>query len=130
MVFLVSSAESEDHSAARPAKEPKTTQIFPEFIENAVDQQETKQYKVEAPCVQEKEQDNDETEKTSNNQDIQPSKSCSEEIQFRVVWNKKNYDVTFGLDETADSLKQHIESLTGSNCNDPLCIAFLVVFYS
>ena len=40
---------------------------------------------------------------------------CSRETaSFRVVWNKKNYEVNFPVDETADSLKQHIENLTGS----------------
>lgn len=36
-----------------------------------------------------------------------------ETASFRVVWNKNNYEVTFPIDETADSLKQHIENLTG-----------------
>ncbi len=34
-------------------------------------------------------------------------------VDFRVVWKKINYDVTFPLDEKAIKLKEHIESLTG-----------------
>lgn len=34
-------------------------------------------------------------------------------ISFRVVWNKKNYEVKFNAKDTAGNLKKHIESLTG-----------------
>ena len=34
-------------------------------------------------------------------------------VSFRVVWNKKNYDVTFNANESVGKLKKHIESLTG-----------------
>ncbi|EDO35790.1 predicted protein, partial [Nematostella vectensis] len=36
-----------------------------------------------------------------------------EMVNFRVCWNKKNYDVTFDLDKSVDKLKEHIEELTG-----------------
>ena len=59
----------------------------------------------EDSSVEEKEKDTTEEEQAC----------CSREtVGFRVVWNKKNYEVTFPVDETADSLKQHIENLTGS----------------
>ena len=54
--------------------------------------------------VEEKEKDETEEEQAT---------SSRESASFRVVWNKKNYEVTFPVDETADSLKQHIENLTG-----------------
>lgn len=54
--------------------------------------------------VEEKEKDTTEEDQAT---------SCRETASFRVVWNKKNYEVTFPVDETADSLKQHIENLTG-----------------
>ena len=54
--------------------------------------------------VEEKEKDTTEEEQGC---------SSRETASFRVVWNKKNYEVTFPVDETADSLKQHIENLTG-----------------
>lgn len=54
--------------------------------------------------VEEKEKDTTEEDQAS---------SSGETASFRVVWNKKNYEVTFPVDETADSLKQHIENLTG-----------------
>lgn len=60
--------------------------------------------------VEEKERDTTEEEQAC---------SSRETASFRVVWNKKNYEVTFPVDETADSLKQHIENLTG------LLLAFL-----
>ena len=34
-------------------------------------------------------------------------------VDFRVVWNKKSYSVSFPLDHKAIKLKEHIESLTG-----------------
>lgn len=34
-------------------------------------------------------------------------------ISFRVVWNKKNYEVKFDANDTFENLKKHIESLTG-----------------
>ena len=116
--LLVSCTEAEDQSGTRPAKEPKTSEI----IENEVIQRESKEEKADTASYGEKEHSNSGTEETSNSRDIQPSKSCAEQVQFRVVWNKKNYEVTFGLNETADSLKQHIENLTGSIKNDPLYI--------
>lgn len=54
--------------------------------------------------VEEKEKDTTEEDQAT---------SSRETASFRVVWNKKNYEVTFPVDETADSLKQHIENLTG-----------------
>ena len=60
----------------------------------------------EALSVEEKEKDTTEEALVA---------SCGETASFRVVWNKKNYEVTFPLDETADSLKQHIENLTGTS---------------
>lgn len=34
-------------------------------------------------------------------------------VDFRVVWKKNSYDVTFPLDEKAIKLKEHVETLTG-----------------
>ena len=34
-------------------------------------------------------------------------------IQFRVVWKKRNYEVTFPLDHKVAKLKEHIQQLTG-----------------
>ncbi len=34
-------------------------------------------------------------------------------VKFRVVWKKSTFDVTFGLDEKAIKLKEHIQTLTG-----------------
>ena len=35
-------------------------------------------------------------------------------MNFRVVWKKRNYDVTFPLDQKALKLKEHIQKLTGN----------------
>ena len=43
-------------------------------------------------------------------------------ISFRVVWNKKNYDITFNANDTVANLKKHIESLTGWR-------SFQILFY-
>ena len=34
-------------------------------------------------------------------------------VQFRVVWKKRNYEVTFPLDHKVAKLKEHIQQLTG-----------------
>ena len=60
----------------------------------------------EVASVEEKERD---TSEEPNGAD-----SCKETVKFRVVWNKKNYEVVFALDDSADNLKQHIEELTGA----------------
>lgn len=36
-----------------------------------------------------------------------------ETVKFRVVWKKTIFDITFGLDEKAIKLKEHIQTLTG-----------------
>ena len=60
----------------------------------------------EAASVEEKEED--------TSADGRTTASCRETVQFRVVWNKKHYEVAFALDESADNLKKHIERLTGT----------------
>lgn len=52
-------------------------------------------------------------EKNKDSTEDEPTTSCRETASFRVVWNKKSYEVIFPIDETADCLKQHIENLTG-----------------
>jgi len=34
-------------------------------------------------------------------------------VNFRVVWKKRNYDITFPLDHKVAKLKEHIQQLTG-----------------
>ena len=41
--------------------------------------------------------------------------TLGETVSFRVIWKKNNYDVTFGLDKKASQLKEHIQTLTGTN---------------
>lgn len=36
-----------------------------------------------------------------------------EKVEFKVVWKKNTYDVSFPLDERVDKLKEHINSLCG-----------------
>lgn len=38
----------------------------------------------------------------------------SETVDFRVVWNKKNFDITFSLDEKISKLKLHLQTLIGT----------------
>ncbi|XP_064609055.1 ubiquitin domain-containing protein UBFD1-like isoform X2 [Liolophura sinensis] len=40
-------------------------------------------------------------------------KQSKETIDFKVIFNKQKYDVTFPLDSTIGSLKTHIQTLTG-----------------
>lgn len=37
-----------------------------------------------------------------------------ETVTFKVVFNKKKYDVTFALEDTVADLKTHLETLTGN----------------
>lgn len=39
--------------------------------------------------------------------------SSKEKIDFKLVFNKQRFDVSFPLDETVTSLKSHVEKLTG-----------------
>ena len=43
-----------------------------------------------------------------------PEPSCSgESIDFKVVFNKKKYDITFGSEETIGALKSHLQDIIG-----------------
>ncbi|XP_013779300.1 ubiquitin domain-containing protein UBFD1-like isoform X1 [Limulus polyphemus] len=61
------------------------------------------------------------TEGCSSNGDLLEASVCSsakaeilkEMIDFKVVYNKQKFDVSFPYDETVGSLKQHIHTLTG-----------------
>ena len=39
--------------------------------------------------------------------------SSSEQIDFKIVYNKKKYDITFGLDDTVGQLKSHLQDVIG-----------------
>lgn len=41
------------------------------------------------------------------------SGSPVEVVEFKVVWKKNTYDVSFPLDERVDKLKEHISTLCG-----------------
>lgn len=43
----------------------------------------------------------------------QASSSSGEQIDFKIVYNKKKYDVTFGLDDTVGQLKSHLQDVIG-----------------
>lgn len=43
-----------------------------------------------------------------------------ETVEFKIVYNKQKYDVTFPTNETVAKLKAHVQTLTGN---------FLKVFY-
>ncbi|XP_076366850.1 ubiquitin domain-containing protein UBFD1-like isoform X4 [Tachypleus tridentatus] len=61
------------------------------------------------------------TEGCSSNGDLLEASVCSsakaeimkEMIDFKVVYNKQKFDVSFPYDETVGALKQHIHTLTG-----------------
>ena len=38
-----------------------------------------------------------------------------EKVDFKVVWKKNTYDVSFPLDESVDKLKEHINTLCGEH---------------
>ena len=41
-----------------------------------------------------------------------------EKVDFKVVWKKNTYDVSFPLDERVDKLKEHISTLCGELFNE------------
>ena len=85
-------------------KDTCRSKCCPENADVVNDSEDSNEKSKEDFSVEEKEKDTTEEEQAC----------CSRETaSFRVVWNKKNYEVNFPVDETADSLKQHIENLTG-----------------
>lgn len=38
---------------------------------------------------------------------------AEETVNFRVVWKKQTFEVTFGLDQKVSKLKEHVQTLTG-----------------
>ena len=60
------------------------------------------------PCAE-----NDNPSVSEPDQSTAQELSPEDMISFRVVWNKKNYEVHFNSKDTVGNLKKHIESLTG-----------------
>jgi len=50
-----------------------------------------------------------ESENEKNDNVIKPS----DDIEFKVVFNKKKYDITFNVDETVGALKSHLQDIIG-----------------
>jgi hypothetical protein len=42
-----------------------------------------------------------------------PAQSSGERIDFKIVYNKRKYDITFGLDDTVGQLKAHLQDVIG-----------------
>ena len=38
---------------------------------------------------------------------------AGEKIEFKVVYNKKKFDITFGSEETVGALKAHLQDVIG-----------------
>lgn len=52
-------------------------------------------------------------EEVEEEKDITPEKPVSSEtVDFKIVFNKTKYDITWHIDKTVLSLKHHIQSLT------------------
>lgn len=67
----------------------------------------------EDPSVSNKEQLSVEEKEKDSAEEGDSEKTPPELVNFRMVWNKKNYDVEFDVGQTVDQLKEHIEGLTG-----------------
>lgn len=105
----ISVVDAEDKLKAEPDQTAGSDPFQPKCCLKSADVEN------ETECMNEKSKENfsvEEKEKDTTEED-QAASSSRETASFRVVWNKKNYEVTFPVDETADSLKQHIENLTG-----------------
>ena len=59
------------------------------------------------------EQTNDKMELTEDlkKPEAGAEKENSEKVEFKVVYNKKKYDVSFGLDDTIGALKVHLADI-------------------
>ena len=106
--FSILVQDAEDKLEAEPDRSSEVDPCQPKCCLKSADfENETEgmnEKSKEDLSVEEKEKDTTEEDQAT---------SSREAASFRVVWNKKNYEVTFPVDETADSLKQHIEKLTG-----------------
>ena len=99
--------DADDNLEAEPDQISESDPCRPRCCPNTDVEKETEDSNEKSKedfSVEEKEKDTTEEDQAT---------SSRETASFRVVWNKKNYEVSFPVDETADSLKQHIEKLTG-----------------
>jgi len=78
--------------------------------------------KVSSDCRQEKSdvessdalsKDSVNGESSPQGTEVIPSSVPKETVEFKIVYNKQRHDVTFPLDDTISTLKQHIQKLTG-----------------
>ncbi|KAK3705208.1 hypothetical protein QZH41_013999 [Actinostola sp. cb2023] len=65
------------------------------------------------PSVSTKEQLSVEEKEKDSAEEDDAEKTPPELVNFRIVWNKKSYDVEFDVNQTVDQLKEHIQTLTG-----------------
>ena len=56
--------------------------------------------------------------------------TVSEVVDFKVVWNKKPFDVSLSLNDKVLKLKQHMESLVGKLNRCDVCVQASVNFNS
>ena len=49
--------------------------------------------------------------KTEPSEGLVDCSSISEKVDFKVVYNKKKYDINFGLDDTVGALKVHLANI-------------------
>jgi len=81
----------------------------------------TSSSKLTSECVEElKDESSSETADKSVNgennrqeSEVISSSVPKETVEFKIVYNKQRHDVTFPLDDTISTLKQHIQKLTG-----------------
>ena len=54
----------------------------------------------------------------------------SDVVDFKVVWNKKTYDVSLSLNEKVLKLKHHMQSLVGmfNRCEVCICVQASITF--
>jgi hypothetical protein len=49
-------------------------------------------------------------------EDLPSSSLTVQEVGFKVVFNKRKYDVNFNLNSTIAQLKEHLHTIIGENC--------------
>lgn len=109
--FYLLAGSSANNDEQITNEQEKNANTFSEEIENNItsndncgDEDSSISAK-EQLSVEEKEKD------SADEDDLE--KTPPELVNFRVVWNKKSYDVQFDVDLTVDQLKEHIQGLTG-----------------
>ena len=71
------------------------------------------------------------TADTSQEATPETKEAPGEQVNFKVIFNKQKYDITFALDESVTELKTHLATLTSEyiiiHCSFCICLWYSIV---